>query len=108
MPDTLASNNSLSEITRGINNKLQDLKLVKERSSKNINEESNLITGSMPQEPSAKTSFNNDENNDDKNVDSHQDKDTVCVQKVMQVRPLEHLQSIQRNYFVNPLMSWYL
>lgn len=85
MPDTLASNNSLSEITRGINNKLQDLKLVKERSSKNINEESNLITGSMPQEPSAKTSFNNDENNDDKNVDSHQDKDTVCVQKVMQV-----------------------
>ena len=91
MPHTLASNNSLSEITRGINNKLQDLKLVKERSSKNINEDSDLITGSKPQEAkAAKTSFNNDENNDDKNVDSHQDKDTVCVQKVMQVRPLEH------------------
>merc|ERR1712130_987425 len=60
MPDRLASNNSLSEITRGINNKLQEAK-------------------------AAKTSFNNDENNDDKNVDSHQDKDTVCVQKVMQV-----------------------
>jgi len=54
MPDRLASNNSLSEITRGINNKLQDLKLVKERSSKNINEDSDLITGSKPQEANAK------------------------------------------------------
>ena len=68
---------SSSEITRDINNKLQSLKLVKDRRSKNINEEPNQIT----ELPPTKTSFNNDA--DDGDGDS--DNDTVCVQKVIQV-----------------------
>lgn len=68
---------SSSEVTRDINNKLQSLKLVKDRRSKNINEEPNQIT----ELPATKTSFNNDA--DDGDGDS--DNDTVCVQKVMQV-----------------------
>jgi len=68
---------SSSEVTRDINNKLQSLKLVKDRRSKNINEEPNQIT----ELPPTKTSFNNDA--DDGDGDS--DNDIVCVQKVMQV-----------------------
>merc|ERR1712012_531725 len=43
MPRGLNENSSLSEATSSINNKLQDLKLVKDRRSKNINEVQNQI-----------------------------------------------------------------
>ena len=77
MPKDLAANGSLSEITKSLNNKLASLKLV--RSSKNINE--NLIKESP--EISAKTASSNNDKEDDATTDK--DKDTVCVQKVMQV-----------------------
>ena len=87
MPRGLNENSSLSEATSSINNKLQDLKLVKDRRSKNINEVQNQIIeagAEVAQETSAKTSFNNTDK--DGGGDREQDdNDTVCVQKVMQV-----------------------
>ena len=87
MPRGLNENSSLSEATSSINNKLQDLKLVKDRRSKNINEVQNQIIEAgarQAQETSAKTSFNNTDK--DGGGDTEQDdNDTVCVQKVMQV-----------------------
>ena len=75
---------SLSEATSNINNKLQDLKLVKDRRSKNINEGSDQIIKTGAQEVSTKTSFNNTDTDGGEDSDKD-DNDTVCVQKVMQV-----------------------
>ena len=86
MPRDETENRSLAEATNNINNKLQDLKLVKDRRSKNINEGSDQIISSGAQEVSAKTSFNNTDTDGGGDSDKD-DNDTVCVQKVMQVSP---------------------
>merc|ERR1712012_132051 len=87
MPRGLNENSSLSEATSSINNKLQDLKLVKDRRSKSINEVQNQIIEAgarQAQETSAKTSFNNTDKDGGGDIEQD-DNDTVCVQKVMQV-----------------------
>ena len=72
-----------SEEAQNINDMLKDLKLVKDRRSKNINDLGDQINES-PQEAEAKTSFNNDEQKD-RNTDIEEEEDSVCVQKIMQV-----------------------
>ena len=67
-----------SDQAQNINDMLEDLKLVKDRRSKNINDLGNQINESA-QETEAKSSFNND---DQKDTD---EEDSVCVQKIMQV-----------------------
>ena len=71
-----------SEKAQNINDMLKDLKLVKDRRSKNINDLGDQIN-EAPQEAEAKTSFNNDDQKD-KNTDAEEE-DSVCVQKIMQV-----------------------
>ena len=71
-----------SEKAQNINDMLKDLKLVKDRRSKNINDLGDQINES-PQEAEAKTSFNNDDQKD-RNTDTEEE-DSVCVQKIMQV-----------------------
>ena len=71
-----------SEKAQNINNMLKDLKLVKDRRSKNINDLGDQINESA-QEAEAKTSFNNDDPKD-RNTDAEEE-DSVCVQKIMQV-----------------------
>ena len=70
-----------SEEAQNINDMLKDLKLVKDRRSKNINDLEDQIN-QAPQEVEAKSSFNNDDQKDN-NADN--DEDSVCVQKIMQV-----------------------
>ena len=85
MPRSLALNQSTIDSTENINNKLEQLQLIKERSSKDIAEEQ-INKESEKQEAVAKTSFNNDDNSDnERDSDDRSDKDEVCVQKVMQV-----------------------
>ena len=67
-----------SEKAQNINDMLKDLKLVKDRRSKNINDLGDQINESA-QETEAKSSFNNV---DQKDTD---EEDSVCVQKIMQV-----------------------
>jgi len=67
-----------SDQAQNINDMLKDLKLVKDRRSKNINDLGDQINESA-QETEAKSSFNND---DQKDTD---EEDSVCVQKIMQV-----------------------
>ena len=71
-----------SEKAQNINDMLKDLKLVKDRRSKNINDLGDQINESA-QEAEAKTSFNNDDPKD-RNTDTEEE-DSVCVQKIMQV-----------------------
>ena len=76
MPQQLSDRDS--DKTQNINDMLKDLKLVKDRRSKNINDLGDQINESA-QETEAKSSFNND---DQKDTD---EEDSVCVQKIMQV-----------------------
>ena len=60
-----------SEKAQNINDMLKDLKLVKDRRSKNINDLGDQIN-EAPQEAEAKTSFNNDDPKD-RNTDTEPD-----------------------------------
>ena len=80
MPQQLSDRDS--DKTQNINDMLKDLKLVKDRRSKNINDLRDQIKESA-QEAEAKSSFNNDDQKD-RNADTDEE-DSVCVQKIMQV-----------------------
>ena len=79
MPEKFSDRDSVE--AQNINDMLKDLKLVKDRRSKNINDLGDQINESQ-QEAEAKTSLNNDDRKD-RNADK--DEDSVCVQKIMQV-----------------------
>lgn len=79
MPEKFSDRDSVE--AQNINDMLKDLKLVKDRRSKNINDLGDQINQSQ-QEAEAKTSLNND---DQKDRNTDKDEDSVCVQKIMQV-----------------------